>query len=153
MKTLQNKLQYQRQVNKKLQQMQDLALNVNELESTNEVLTTENKRLESDLSKATAAAAKSEQILKDRTARWISWREEAQQELLMVKTASRRIMALEKKHEQELLQERSVLYKAEREHTKHVCALEKKLSNVSAESKKEVARLEDEYCAKVDSLM
>ena len=69
MKTLQNKLQYQRQVNKKLQQMQDLALNVNELESTNEVLTTENKRLESDLSKATEAAAKSEKILKDRTDR------------------------------------------------------------------------------------
>ena len=134
--------------------MQDLALNVNELESTNEVLTTEKKKLESDLSKATAAAAKSEQILKDRTARWISWRERAQQELLKVKkTASRRVMALEKKHEQELLQERSVLYKAERGHTKHVCALEKKLSNVSAESKKEVARLEDEYCAKVDSLM
>ena len=134
--------------------MQDLALNVNELESTNEVLTTENKRLESDLSKATAAAAKSEQILKDRTARWISWRERAQQELLKVKkTASRRVMALEKKHEQELLQARSVLFKAEQEHTKHVSALEKKLSNVSAESKKEVARLEDEYCAKVDSLM
>jgi hypothetical protein len=62
-------------------------------------------------------------------------------------------MALEKKNEQELLQERSVLNKAEREHTKHVSALEKKLSNVSSESKKEVARLEDEYCAKVDSLM
>ena len=94
--------------------MQDLALNVNELESTNEVLTTENKRLESDLSKATAAAAKSEQILKDRTARWISWRERAQQELLKVKkTVSRRVMALEKKHEQELFQEHSVLYKAE----------------------------------------
>ena len=133
--------------------MQDFALNVNELESTNEVLTTENKRLESDLSKATAVAAKSAQILEDR-ARWMSWRERAQQELLKVKkTASRRVMTLEKKHEQELLQECSVLYKAEREHTKHVCALEKKLSNVSAESKKEVARLEDEYCAKVDSLM
>ena len=50
-----------------------------EQESTKEVLTTENKRLESDLSKATAAAAaKSEQILKDRTGRWISWRERAQ---------------------------------------------------------------------------
>jgi hypothetical protein len=134
--------------------MQDLSMDVSELESTNEVLTTDNKRLKSDLSKATAAAAKSEQVLKDRTGRWISWRERAQQELLKVKnTASRRIMALEKKNEQELLQERSVLNKAEREHTKHVSALEKKLSNVSAESKKEVARLEDEYCAKVDSLM
>ena len=129
-------------------------MDVSELESTYEVLTTDNKRLKSDLSKATAAAAKSEQVLKDRTGRWISWRERAQQELLKVKnTASRRIMALEKKNEQELLQERSVLNKAEREHTKHVSALEKKLSNVSAESKKEVARLEDEYCAKVDSLM
>jgi hypothetical protein len=129
-------------------------MDVSELESTNEVLTTDNKRLKSDLSKATAAAAKSEQVLKDRTGHWISWRERAQQELLKVKnTASRRIMALEKKNEQELLQERSDLNKAEREHTKHVSALEKKLSNVSAESKKEVARLEDEYCAKVDSLM
>ena len=60
---------------------------------------------------------------------------------------------MEKKHEQELLQERSVLYKAERDHTKHVIALEKKLSNVSAEAKKEVARLEDEYFSKVDSLL
>jgi hypothetical protein len=134
--------------------MQDLSMDVSELESTNEVLTTDIKRLKSDLSKATAAAAKSEQVLKDRTGHWISWRERAQQELLKVKnTASRRIMALEKKNEQELLQERSVLNKAEREHTKHVSALEKKLSNVSSESKKEVARLEDEYCAKVDSLM
>ncbi len=62
--------------------MQDLALDVNELESTNEVLTTEKKTLDSDLSKATAAAAKPEQILRDRAARWISWRERAQQELL-----------------------------------------------------------------------
>ena len=57
-------------------------MNVNELEITNEVLTTENKRLESDLSKATVAAEKSELILKDRTGLWISWRERAQQELL-----------------------------------------------------------------------
>ena len=57
---------------------------MNELESTNEVLTTEKKKLELDLSKATAAAAKSAQILKDRTGRWISWRERAQQELLKV---------------------------------------------------------------------
>ena len=104
--------------------------------------------------KATAAAAKSAQLLKDRKGRWISWRERAQQELLNVKkTASRRIMALEKKHEQELIQQCSVLYKAERDHTKRVSALENKLSNVNAESKKEVARLEDEYCAKVDLLM
>ena len=34
------------------------------MESTNKVLTTENKRLESDLSKATAAAAKSEQVFR-----------------------------------------------------------------------------------------
>ena len=60
---------------------------------------------------------------------------------------------MDKKHEQEFLQECSVLYKAERDHTKHVSALENKLSNVNAEAKKEVARLEDEYCAKVDSLM
>lgn len=134
--------------------MQDLAMDVNELESTHKVLTTENERLKSDLAKATVAAAKSEQILKDRTGRWVSWRERAQQELLKVKkTASRRVMALEKKHEQELLQERSVFYKAEREHTKHVSALEKKLLNSSAESKKEVARLEDEYSAKVDFLL
>lgn len=117
-------------------------------------MTTENERLKSDLAKATVAAAKSEQILKDRTGRWVSWRERAQQELLKVKkTASRRVMALEKKHEQELLLERSVFYNAEQELTKHVSVLEKKLSNSSAESKKEVARLEDEYCAKVDSLM
>ena len=129
-------------------------MDVNELESTHTVLTIENERLKSDLAKATVAAAKSEQILKDRTGRWVSWRERAQQELLKVKkTASRRVMALEKKHEQELLQECSVFYKAEREHTKHVSALEKKLLNSSAESKKEVARLEDEYCAKVDALL
>ena len=72
-------------------------MDVNELESTNEVLTTENKRLESNLAKATVAAAKSEQILKDMTGRWISWRERAQQEVLKVKkTVSRRVMALEK---------------------------------------------------------
>ena len=62
-KSLQNKLQYQRQVNKRtLQQTQDLSLDVSELEGKNQALTTEKKKLESDLSKATAAAAKSEQI-------------------------------------------------------------------------------------------
>jgi hypothetical protein len=127
---------------------------VSELEGKNQALTTEKKKLESDLSKATAAAAKSAQILEDRTGRWMSWQERAHQRLLKIKkTASRKIMALEKKHEQELIQQRSVLYKAERDHTKRVSALENKLSNVNAESKKEVARLEDEYCAKVDLLM
>jgi hypothetical protein len=130
--------------------MKALSSNETTLEEENSELLSANNKLAKDLSVATAAAAKSDQMLQDRTDGWMSWRDRSQEEVAKVKQAARRrIMALEKKYHVELTKECSLLYKTEREHTKRLVALDNEVAKVSAGAEKEVTNLEEVYYSKV----
>ncbi len=73
----------------------------------------------------------------------MSWRDRSHEEIAKVKrAASRRIAALEKKHQVELTKERSLQYRTERVHTKHLVALGSELEKASASADKKVNNLE-----------
>ena len=154
-KSLHNKVQYQRHLNKKAtEQMKTLSSTVTSLEKEKSLLVSDNKKLTEDLTRAAAASTKSAQMLQDRTDRWMSWRDRSHEEIAKVKrAASRRIAALQKKHQVELTKERSLQYRTEREHTKHLVALGSELEKASASADKKVNTLEKDCESKVALVM
>ena len=73
----------------------------------------------------------------------MSCKDRSYKEITKIKiAASRRIAALEKKHQVELTKVRSLQYRTEREHTKHLVALGSELEKGSASADKKVNNLE-----------
>jgi hypothetical protein len=84
-----------------------------------------------EIAKAKVETEKSKQILEKRTERWSMWREKMEEVTRKLKkSAWRRINALEKKHQTELLREHSIQYKMERNHVKAVVALQDEMESV-----------------------
>ena len=134
--------------------MKTLSSIITALEEDTSLLVSDNKKLTEDLTRAKAASAKSAQMLQDRTDQWMSWRDRSHEEIAKVKrVASRRIAALEKKHQGELTKERSLQYRTEREHTKHLVALGSELEKASASADKKVNNLEKVCDSKVALVM
>jgi hypothetical protein len=134
--------------------MKTLSSTITSLETEKSALVYDNKKLTEDLTRAAAASAKSAQMLQDRTDCWMSWRDRSHEEIAKVKrAASRRIAALEKKHQVELTKERSLQYRTEREHTKHLVALGSELEKASASADKKVNTLEKDCESKVALVM
>ena len=101
-----------------------LSSTITSLEKEKSLLVSDNKKLTEDLTRAEAASAKSAQMLQDQTDGWMSWRDRSHKEIAKVKrAASRRIAALEKKHQVEPTKERSLQYRTERKHTKSIWLL------------------------------
>ena len=88
-----------------------------------------------EIAKAKVETEKSKQILEKRTERWSMWREKMEEVTRKLKkSAWRRINALQKKHQTELVRERSIQYKMERNHVKAVVALQDEMESVRCDA-------------------